>query len=49
MSIAFDVRYERAESKPKLSINPEWLIILGQLVAIAVTIPAAIVAGLLLP
>jgi hypothetical protein len=49
MTMNFEVRYERAESATKLSINPERVIILGQLVAIAVTIPAAIIAGLFLP
>jgi hypothetical protein len=49
MTMAYEVRYERAESATKLSINPEWVIILGQLVAIAVTIPAALIAGLFLP
>ena len=49
MTLALDVRYERQASKTKLAIEPEWLIIMGQLLLVAITIPAAILASVWLP
>ena len=49
MALALDVRYEREAGKTKLTIEPAWLVITGQLLLIAITIPAAILASVWLP
>jgi len=48
MTIAVDFRHVRKASKTDWAAKAEWLIIFGQLVALFLTIPAALIAGLYL-
>lgn len=49
MSIAYDVGSIPVSSKEKRSISPEFWIVFGQLVVLAVAIPSVIILGALLP